>query len=135
MTEDAFAHVKTDRIMLDVPGSGRRERGAMLEPGRLREGDTVVVLDAKHLGRQTGDAITALGVTIETCPPDVSPKRAGAPPKFTPDDKQLADIAALWLNPGYTLAYVLRRASEIVGVPVNRGQLTHRLGNRHKRGP
>ena len=133
VTEAAFAHARVDRVMLDVPGSGRRERGAMLEPGKLREGDTLVLLSASDLGQNAWAAIETMGVAIETCPPAAPPKRSGAPLKFNPDPKQDTDIKALYLNPGFTLAYVLRRATEIMGYTVKRHHLVRAYGNRHLR--
>ena len=135
VTEAAFAHAGVDRVWLDVTGSGRRERGAMLEMGNLREGDTLVLLSASDISENLARVILDRGAMIETCPPVTKPKRPGAPLKFDPDLQQDDAIRALWLNAGYTLAYVKRRAGEIMGKPVARHQLTHRYGNRHKREP
>ena len=133
VTPEAFAHAKVDKVYLDVPGSGRRERGALLETGRLRLGDVVVLLSPDALGPKAWAAVKGLGVGVETCPPAGPAKRPGAPLVFDPDHKQDSDIKALWLNPGFTLAYVLRRATEIMGKPVYRHHLTRAYKNRHKR--
>ena len=135
VTEAAFAHARVDKVWLDVPGSGRRERGAMLETGNLREGDTLVLVKREHLGPVATIFVRAEGVEIETCPPAAPPKRSGAPLKFNPDPKQDDDIKALYLNPGFTLAYVLRRATEIMDKPVYRHHLVRAYGNRHLREP
>lgn len=131
--EADFAHVKCNRVYLDFPGSGRIERGQLLSAGGLRPGDTVALLDARDLGKKATEAVEARGITIEVYEPMGEPRRVGAPRKFTPDPEQDAKIKALWLNPGYTLKYVMDRAAEIMDRSVGRHQLVHRYGNRHKR--
>lgn len=121
-----------ERVWVDVPKSRRVERGAMLAAGGIREGDTLLLLDARDLGIPQA-VIAERGATIEVAKPNGSGKKIGAPRKFTPNADQDERIKALWRNPGFTLSYVLERAEQIMGRPVARHHLIYRYGNRHER--
>ena len=58
-------------------------------------------------------------------------KRLGRPPKFNPTRIQDDKIRALYYFIPHTLAYVLKRAGEIMGHDVKRHQLSHRYGRRN----
>lgn len=131
--EADFGHAKCDRLFLDFKGTGRTERGELFVDGVLRPGDVIVLLDARDLGAKATEAIEEMGLTIEVMPIAGKPRRVGAPLRFDPDPEQDAKLRTLWLNPGYTLRYILTRAHEIMEAPVSRNQLTRRYGNRHKR--
>ncbi len=131
--ERDFMRLDVGKVWLDMPGTGRHERGSMLRPGGLRAGDVIVVLDARDLGKRVTDAVDAMGITVEVCPPDGPLRAPGAPAKYNPDEVADAAVQVLWVNPGYSMSYVLRRASEMVGMDVKRHHLVHRYGNRHKR--
>ncbi len=129
-SEKDFAHLTVDRVWLDVKSSQRRERAEMFAGG-LRQGDTLVLLDRKDIGRERGllSKAEGLGVTIEAHDPKKAPAPRGRPRTFNPNptqDKKIKD----WFKAAYELRYVIRRASEEMGHPVNRGQLYHRYGNR-----
>lgn len=123
-----------ERVWIDVARSKRAERGGMFAAGGLRDGDTLVLLDARDLAMPNArHELAELGVTLEIAKPSGSGKRIGAPRKFLPNDDQDAQIKALWLNPGFTLSYVIERAEQIMGRPVARHHLIYRYGNRHER--
>lgn len=129
-----FAHLDLDKLWIDMPGSGRCERGDMLRDGGVRPGDEFFLLAEGELGsKHAAEAILSQGASIHVVPPPRERRPPGAPAKFTPTPEQDAAIKALWLNPGYTLRYVLDRAQDIMGGEVRRHQLIHRYGNRHKR--
>ena len=58
-------------------------------------------------------------------------KRLGRPPKFNPTRIQDDKIRALYYFIPHTLAYVLKRAGEIMGHDVKRHQLSHRYKRRN----
>lgn len=132
---DDLSPIGADRVYVDMPNTKRQERGAMLAPGAMREGDVVAVFDLRDLGEHTRREIKQRGASIEVVEVNGAARKPGAPPKFTPTPEQDSAIKTLWLNPGYTLGYVLDRAKQIMGEPVARHQLVHRYGNRHKREP
>ena len=105
----------------------------MFEAGAMRPGDTVVLLDKRELGKKATDAVRTAGLSIDVCPLTTEPRRVGPPLKFNPTPEQEDAIRTLYLNPGYTLRYVLDRAEEIMGWRVSRNMLVRRFGNRHKR--
>jgi hypothetical protein len=131
--EADFARLDVDRVYLDMPGSKRVERGAMMQPGALRHGDVIVLVDAGDLGKRQTAAARAMGVSVEVVEPDEPLRRPGAPALFDPNAEQDAYIKTLWINPGYSLRYILERASELMGMDVKRHHLVFRYGNRHKR--
>lgn len=60
-------------------------------------------------------------------------RKPGRKPIFKPTQEQLELLATLWHEPAiYTRAYVLRRASEMVGHPVSVQMLRYRFGPRTK---
>ena len=128
--EADFAHANVQSIWIDHPGTERNERTWVLRRA-LRRGYTLVLLSPGDLG--AGGEIPMLraeladrGVEIEICPADKLPAKRGPKPAFAPDPEQDAQISALWHSPDYSQAYVLRRASEIMGMEVRRWHLTHR---------
>ncbi len=131
--EADFEHTKCESVYLDHPGSGRVERGQLFVAGSLRPGDVVVLLDARDLGARATEAVEAAGASIEISPLPGEPRRVGPPLIFNPTPEQKAAIGVLYLNPGYTLRYVLDRAEEIMGWRVSRNMLVRAFGNRHKR--
>ncbi len=128
-----FEHAKCERVYFDHSGSGRVERGQLFVPGALRPGDVVVLLDARDLGAKATSAVEAAGASVEVSPLPGEPRRAGSPLIFDPTPEQRAAIRALYLNPGYTLRYLLDRAEEIMGWLFSRNMLVRAFGNRHKR--
>ena len=134
-TRDFEKH-EVDRVWLDTKSSERSERIAMMHLG-LVEGDTLVLLDVKDLGRPYKPLVTAIegqGVTIEAHDPVKAPNPRGAPLKFNPTPDQDKQIKAMWMDWAYEGSYVVRRASEIMGMEVKRHHLIHRYGKRGMRG-
>ena len=134
--ESLFAGLDVDRVLIDTSRTFRTERAALFAPGMLRTGDTLVLLALGDFGRGFGLAkfqamLADHGVTIDVCPPDVMPGKRGRPATFTPDSNQDDQMLTLWRDRAYTLAYVLRRAGEIMGYDVRRHQLSHRYGRRN----
>ena len=134
--ESLFDGLDVDRVLLDTAGTYRVERSALFKSGTLRAGDTLVLLALGDFGRGFGLAkfqamLEDRNVTIEVCPPDVTPGKRGRPATFTPDSTQDDQIKALWHDRAYTLAYVLKRAGEIMGHDVARHQLAHRYKRRN----
>lgn len=100
----------------------------------LRPGDVVVVVAAGDLGAGREIAalradIAARGCTVEVVAPEREPGRIGRPRLFDPSPEQSAKIARLYRG-HQTLSYVLDRASEIMGQPVERHHLRRKFGNR-----
>ena len=116
--EKEFAHASCDRVWIDGQHTERQERSTMLGMG-LRKGDTLVLLARGEL-------------TVDVCPPEKDqPKPRGRPKKFDPTPEQDEEIRRLWADPVmYTRAYVIMRATEITGAPVDRNALYHRYGKR-----
>ena len=134
--EKEFAHADCDRIWIDGDHTDRRERSFMLG-NDLRNGDTLVLLakgDLGHGGELTiiYRALADRSIAVEVSkPPKADAKPRGRPRKFDPAPEADKEIAALWSDPLlYTPAYVMRRAEELTGAPVNRNALFHRYGKR-----
>ncbi len=134
--ETLFDDLGVDRVLIDTAQTHRVERASLFDSGRLRPGDTLVLLALGDFGRGFGLAkfqakLAGLGVTIEVCPPDVTPGKRGRPATFTPDSTQDDQIRTLWHSTPHTLSYVLKRAGEVMGYDVKRHQLSHRYGRRN----
>ena len=134
--ESLFSDLGCDSVLIDTPATHRTERAALFKSGRLRPGDTLVLLALGDFGRGFGLAkfqvmLLERGVYIEICPPDVTPGKRGCPATFTPDSTQDDQIKALWHSTPHALAYVLKRAGEIMGHDVKRHQLSHRYKRRN----
>ncbi len=134
--ESLFKDLDCDRVLLDTAKTHRMERASLFAPGMMRAGDTVVLLALGDLGRGFGLAkfqamLEQHGVGIEVCPPEKVEGMRGRPSKFNPDPTQDDQIRTLWHTRAYTLAYVLKRAGEIMGHSVERHQLSHRYGRRN----
>ncbi len=103
----------------------------MLQPGALRNGDTLVLMAESDLGVGRALAkrrrlIAERGATIDVRGPNEPSKIGGRPSKLTPDEKQDAELAALMADDTRTIAYWERKASEIMGHPVKYAQLYYR---------
>lgn len=132
--EQDFAHIEPDKLWLDMPGTNRQEQGDMFRDGAIHEGDEVHVVSEGDLRPASlKNIIRERGATLHVSPPPRESRPPGAPAKFNPTPEQSEQIRTLWLNPGYTLRYVLTRAAEILGHDVKRHQLIYRYGPRHKR--
>ena len=134
--ESLFKDLGCEDVFIDTEKTHRTERAALFDSGRLREGDTLVLLALGDFGRGFGLAkfqamLAERGVTIEVCPPEKVAGIRGAPSKFNPDPTQDDQIKTLWHSIPHTLAYVLKRAGEIMGHDVKRHQLSHRYGRRN----
>ncbi len=134
--ESLFDGLDVERVLIDTAGTHRVERASLFDSGRLRPGDTLVLLALGDFGRGFGltkfqQMVADRGATIEVCPPDVDRGKRGRPATFTPDSTQDDQISALWLNRAYTLNYVLKRAGEIMGYAVARHQLSHKYKRRN----
>ncbi len=130
-----FNRLDCDRVLIDTSKTHRLERASLFAPGMLRAGDTLVLLALGDLGRGFGLSkfqamLERHGVGIEICPPEKAEGMRGRPRKFNPDGNQDDQIRTLWRTPAYTLAYILKRASEIMGHDVRRHQISHRYGKR-----
>jgi len=133
-----FNRLDCDRVLIDTAKTLRTERASLFAPGMLRSGDTLVLLALGDFGRGFGLAkfkhmLEDRGVSIEVCPPEKAETMRGRPRKFNPDPNQDDQIRTLWRTPAYTLAYVLKRAGEIMGHDVRRHQISHRYGKREGR--
>jgi DNA invertase Pin-like site-specific DNA recombinase len=135
-TEAALKQAGAERVWIDL-SKERTERADMLRIG-LKAGDTLIVLSKNDLGgsaranRIIRDNLTAMGVTVAVVAPDTLSKPMGRPRKFDPTPEQAEQIKEIWLCWHHTGAYKLRRAAEIMGHSVSRGQLNHRFGNMSK---
>ena len=129
-----FAKAKVEDLYIDTRDTDRGERADMLISGRLRRGDTLVLLAPGDLGR--GAELRPLrillaerGVTVEVQIEDSRPR--GRPNEFEPDPDQNKRIRKLWYAIGvYQLKHVMRRVEQIYGGPVSRNQLDRRYGPR-----
>ena len=132
-TEAALKQAGADRVWIDT-SKERTERSDMLRFG-LTAGDTLIVLAENDLGgsaranRIIRDNLTAMGVTVAVVAPETPSKPMGRPRKFDPTPEQDEQTKEIWLCWHHTGAYKLRRAAEIMGYPVSRGQLNHRFGS------
>ncbi len=134
--ESLFKDLGCEEVLIDTEKTHRTERASLFKLGRLRKYDTLVVLALGDFGRGFGLAkfrrlLDDLGVTIEVCPPEKIAGIRGRPATFTPDITQDDQIRTLWNSVPHTLAYVLKRAGEIMGHDVKRHQLSHRYGRRN----
>ena len=134
--ESLFKDLGCEEVLIDTAKTYRTERAALFASGRLRPGDVLVLLGLGDFGRGFGLAkfqamLAERDVTIEVCPPSVEPAKRGRPTAFNPDGNQDDLMLALWRDRAYTLAYVLKRAGEIMGYAVARHQLSHRYGRRN----
>ena len=134
--ESLFKDLDCDEILIDTEATHRVERASLFDSGKLRKYDTLVVLALGDFGRGFGLAkfrqmLDDLGVSIEVCPPLRVEATRGRPATFTPDSTQDDQIRTLWNSVPHTLAYVLKRAGEIMGHDVARHQLSHRYGRRN----
>ncbi len=134
--ESLFKDLGCDGVLIDTSATHRTERAALFAPGRLRKGDTIVLLALGDLGQGFGLAkfqalLADIGVTIEVRPPEKAAGVRGRPATFTPDSTQDDQIRTLWNSIPHTLAYVLKRSGEIMGHDVKRHQLSHRYGRRN----
>ncbi len=134
--ESLFSDLGCDSVLIDTPATHRAERAALFKSGRLRPGDTLVLLALGDFGRGFGLAkfqamLSDRGATIEVCPPEKVDGRRGRPSKFEPDPNQDDQIRTLWRERAYTLDHVLRRAREIMGHDVKRHHLSHRYKRRN----
>ena len=134
--EALFDSLGCERVYLDTPGTYRTERAAMFKPAALRLGDTLILLALGDLGRGFGltkfqQMLEDRGISIEVYPVEKIEGLRGRPRKFDPDGNQDDLIRTLWRTPAYTLAYVLKRAGEIMGHDVARHQLSHRYKRRN----
>ncbi len=134
--ESLFKDLGCEEVLIDTPKTHRTERSALFDSGRLRSGDTLVLLALGDFGRGFGLAkfqamLAKRGATIEICPPEKVAGKRGRPATFTPDSTQDDQIRTLWHSTPHTLAYVLKRAGEIMGHDVKRHQLSHRYKRRN----
>jgi hypothetical protein len=122
-----------EKRFVDYEATRRQELRALIEQGGLCAGDVLVIAAKSHLGhgrestRMQG-VIAALGVEIEIIPIPKKPvkKRSGW---LVPGDDQKQLICGLWFSPE-PAAYVLERAGEIMGEPVDRNWLNRHCGKR-----
>ena len=131
-----FSRLDCERVLIDTAGTHRLERASLFKSGRLRKGDTLVLLALGDFGRGFGLAkfkqmLEDRGVSIEVCPPEKVEGMRGRPRKFNPDPNQDDQIRTLWHERAYTLAYVLKRSGEIMGHDVERHQLSHKYKRRN----
>lgn len=119
-----------EKVYIDFPSGDRSERGKMLRPGAIREGDTLVMTHSGRIGR--GRAIPVLtakiesmGVTVDIREPEMVNGVPGRKPIFNPDPKQDARIRKLW-HSAYNTDHVVEEAGRIMGWEVKRHHLTHK---------
>jgi hypothetical protein len=122
-----------DKVFADDETTKRMERAAMIDGGRLRSGDTLLLRDLADLGKPSeGDRlrrlIEGMGVMVQVIPLPVAPKPLRKV-WLSPTDEQQADLCRLWYS---TLppSYVLQSAERIMGRKVSRPQLDRLCGPR-----
>ena len=134
--ESLFKDLDCDEILIDTEATHRVERASLFDSGKIRSGDTLVLLALGDFGQGFGLAkfqamLADIGATIEVIPPEKVAGIRGRPSTFNPDPTQDDQIKALWHSVPHTLAYVLKRAGEIMGHDVKRHQLSHRYKRRN----
>jgi hypothetical protein len=138
--ERDFASESPDRFYIDLDAKERPERGDLLKWGVV-DGDTLVIFSWAELARGGERSLIAaqlekMGVKVKVIEgPAKGAKQRGPKAKFQPTPEQRERICGLWAEAGRSQAYVLRRASEIMGYPVDRNALNHACGPRSKPKP
>lgn len=135
LPSDTAAPWRCEKVFLDLPNMQRAERTALIDKGGLQAGDVLVISAKSQLGHGQESAmmrrkIEALGVTIEILPvpKTVVKKRAGW---LVPDEDQRRRICPLWAS-SEPAAFVIARASEIMGEAVDRNWINRHCGPRTK---
>ena len=95
-----FSRLDCERVLIDTAGTHRLERASLFKSGRLRKGDTLVLLALGDFGRGFGLAkfkqmLEDRGVSIEVYPPEKVERLRGRPRKFNPDPSQEDQIRTL----------------------------------------
>ena len=120
-----------ERFFLDTPKTKRGERGDMMHH-LLREGDTVVVVSERDLGRgvelkNLKAFMEKMGVTLVSDPGD---KPAPKAKTRGLSDEQKAIARKFWHLPGYSIDYINDRLADEGLEPATRNQLRYALGER-----
>lgn len=123
-----------EKTFADYKGTDRAERQDMIVRRGIRQGDILRVRALSDLGQGAESAriqkmIEGLGVTIEVVPGTSAPKVKGRKPRLKPTPEQKEHICKLYYSPA-EIGWVLDRASEIMGGPVDRNNLNYWCGSR-----
>ena len=122
-----------EQTFADWKNTRRAQLTHMIEGG-LREGDTLCVRALGDLGRgRESKRIQAMledmGVTVEVIEAKRDIRQTGRVARFTPTAEQKEHLCELWYSPA-PQEWVLERAGQIAGAPLNRNQMNYICGPR-----
>ena len=120
-----------ERSFIDTPKTKRQERGDMIHH-LLREGDTIVVVSERDLGRgvelrNLKAFLEKQGVTLVTDAGEAPTPKAQSR-GLSEDQKAVA--RRYWHLPGYSIDYINDRLADEGLEPATRNQLRYALGER-----
>ena len=122
------------RVFVDMPGMNRAERTALIDGEGLHPGDVLVITQLSQLGQgrestMIQQRIKSIGAAIELRPLAAPVRLAPRKGWLVPTPEQKAHVCGLWRST-QPASYVIQRASEIMGQPVNRAWLNRHCENR-----
>ena len=122
------------KVFVDNPKSNRADLSALVDSKGLHKGDVLVICKMSQLGQgrksqMVQEQIAEIGATIEVIELPAPKKPAKRKGWLVPTDEQVARLKPLWqsVQPAH---YVLQRAEDIMGQPVNLAWMNRWIGRR-----